>query len=221
MGHALYPHVSGHFQMDDKGLLYYIWDTKANRVIIILLVIIVSAALLTKFLIWNGLTLVPFIFFGIVIPFQLLFINSIPYKFYKEWLKIQKDNPHKLTLRKDVKVHIKNFWPWSEMTKLKNMGRTLDMPYYDFDKADILESKDLIVIRGYSENVFMGLLKPKTRPFAIPLTETNSVDNNLYTVKLTSLNETADFKEFTFTDNIVGTKNPITIKVYKTNKNAR
>ncbi|MCZ8023662.1 MAG: hypothetical protein O9294_18025 [Cytophagales bacterium] len=201
--------------MDDKGLLIYIWDTKANRVIIILLVIIILTAFLTKFLIWNELTLVPFIFFGIVIPLQLLFINSIPYKFYKEWVRIQKDYSDKLTLRKDIKVYIKNFWPWKEMTKLKNMGRALDMPNYDFDKADILESKDLIVIRGYSENFFLGLFKPKTRPFVITLADTKVKDYNLYQVNLTSVNETEYFKEFTFIDNTIGVENPITIKIYK------
>jgi hypothetical protein len=218
--HALYQNISEHFDMDDKGLLQYIWDTKANRVIIISMVIIVAVAFLIKFLFWNGLTLVPFIFFGIVIPLQLLFINSIPYKFYREWVKIKEDNSDKLTLRKDVKVYIKNFWPWSGMTKLKNMGRAIDMPYYDFDKADILESRDLIVIRGYSDSFFMGALKPKTRPFAIPLTNTNH-GANVYTVKLTSLEETADSKEFTFIDNVIGAENPITIKVYKANENAR
>ena len=201
--------------MDDKGLLIYIWDTKANRVIIIVLVMIILTALLTKFLIWNDLTLVPFIFFGIVIPLQLIFINSIPYKFYKEWVKIQKDYSDKLILRKGAKVYIKNFWPWTEMTKLKNMGRALDMPYYDFDKADILESKDLIVVRGYSENSFLGLFKPRTRSFAIALADTKVKDYNLYQVNLTSVNETDDFKEFTFIDNVVGVENPITIKIYK------
>src|SRR5688500_7331196 len=190
--------------MDDKGLLYYIWDTKANRVIIIGLVIIISTALLIKFLIWNGLTLFPFIFFEVVIPLQLLFINSVPYKFYREWVKIQKDYSDKLILRKDIKVYIKNFWPWAEMTKLKNIGRALDMPYYDFDKADILESNDLIVISGYSDNLFLGIFKPKTRPFAITLSGIEVKDYNLYQVNLTSVNETTGFKEFTFIDNVIG-----------------
>ncbi len=201
--------------MDDKGLLIYIWGTKANRVIIIVLVMIILTALLTKFLIWNDLTLVPFIFFGIVIPLQLIFINSIPYKFYKEWVKIQKDYSDKLILRKGTKVYIKHFWPWTEMTKIKNMGRALDMSYYDFDQADILESKDLIVVRGYSENFFLGLFKPKTRSFVIAPADTKVKDYNLYQVNLTSVNETDDFKEFTFIDNVIGVENPITIKIYK------
>jgi hypothetical protein len=201
--------------MTDKGLLIYIWDTKANRVIILVLVIVILTALLTKFLIWDDLTLVPFMFFGIGIPLQLLFINLIPYKFYKEWVKIQKDYSDKLILRKGIKVYVKNFWPWAEMTKLKNMGRAFDMPYYDFDKADILESKDLIVVRGYNENFFLGLIKLNTRSFVIALPDTKVKDYNLYQVNLTSVNETDDFKEFTFIDNVIGVENPITIKIYK------
>ncbi|MEO7992561.1 MAG: hypothetical protein ABI663_23620 [Chryseolinea sp.] len=64
------------------------------------------------------------------------------------------------------------------------MGRVLDMPYYDFDKADILESKDLIVVRGYSENFFLGLFNPKTRSFVIAPADTKVKDYNLLSGKL-------------------------------------
>jgi hypothetical protein len=162
---------------------------------------------------WDRLTLAPFIFFGLAIPAQLIWINSIRYKFYSEWTTLVKDYPDKLELKKGLKIYIKNFWPWAELVKLKNTVRAFDMPYYDFDKADILESKDLIIIYGQSDQ-FSGLLKPRTRPFGINLTDKKIADHSLYQVNLISINETNEFRELTIVDHVIGADNPITIRIY-------
>lgn len=195
--------------------LKYIWKNKIYRVILISLEIIVLAAVVIKLFFWDGLIVGPFLFLGVVIPAQLFFINSIVYRFHSEWTLLLKAYSGRLELREGVRVYVKNFWPWG--VSVKNAFNSIDRPYYDFDNADILESKDLLIIYGLG-NQFFGIRKQGTRPFAIRLTDREFADASLYQVKLISINETNDFKEITFTDDRFGTDNPITIRIYN-NKN--
>jgi hypothetical protein len=200
--------------MEDKGLLIYIWTNRLNRAIIVSVGLIVSAGILIKFLVWEKLAAAPFVFFGLAIPAMIIWINFIPYTFHKEWTQILLDYSDSSELRKNVKVYIKNFWPWSpRLFKVENATLAFKMPNYDFDKADILHSPDLIIIYGQTDNL-MPFLRRRTRPFAIPLRDTQTLDSKLYLVKLTSLKETTQFKELCFLDYIIGKENPMTIRIY-------
>jgi hypothetical protein len=209
--------------MDDKGIVSYIWSIKTNRFIIVGLGLIIAISTTIKFLYWDNLSLVPFVFFGLVIPLMLLWTNILPYKFYSEWTRINKTYSDKLELKKGVRVYIKNYWPWTEFAKVKNTIRVFDTPYYDFETADILESKQLLIIYGQKEQ-FFGIFgrKYRTRPFGIRLNGEMTESSDLYQVNLISKSELTEFREFTFTDRLIGTADPITIRIYKgVEENAR
>ena len=200
--------------MQDKGLLNYIWSKRLNRATIVSVGVIVSAVIVIKFFAWYKLAVTPFVFFGLSILGMIVCTNLIPYIFHKEWAKILLEYSDSLELRKDVNVYIKNYWPWSpKLFKIENFTLAFKIPYYDFDKAHILHSKDLIIIYGQTDNI-VPFQQTGTRPFAIPLTGAQARDSRLYLVKLISIEETTQFKELTFQDYFIGKDNLITIRIH-------
>lgn len=102
------------------------------------------------------------------------------------------------------------------MGKVKNTVRSLQIPFYDFNKADILESKDLIIIYGRNEGLFGPIGNNHgIRPFGINLSGHKLEKGQLYQVDLISKNDSKEFSELTFTDGLYGKAEPITIRIYK------
>jgi hypothetical protein len=162
------------------------------------------------------LTLVPFAFFGIFIPIGLLWINILPYSFHSEWSKIIQEFKGELILKRNVRVHIKNFWPWTELVKIKNTFRAFQVPYYDFNTADILESDEIIIIYGKRSDLFGAIGNTRmTRPFGISLKGEKFEKSQLYLVDLISKTELKEFNELTIIDHLYGKNEPITIRIYK------
>lgn len=145
-----------------------------------------------------------------------MWVNILPYTFHLEWLKINNDYKDGFELKKDVRVYVKNFWPWTELVKIKNTFRSLQIPFYDFNRADILESKDVIIIYGKNEGLFGAIGNTRrTRPFGISLSGHKIEKSQLYQVDLISKNDLKEFSELTFMDGLYGKGEPLTIKIYK------
>lgn len=209
--------------MTDRGILSFIWSHRANRIILLADLLVFILALTTKFFFWDNLVIFPFIVFGLFIPIGLVVTNTLQYSFHAEWARLIKEYKDGFVLKTDVKVYIKNFWPWTELVKIRNTFRAFDIPYYDFNKADILESKDLLIIYGRNEYLFGTFGNPiRTRPFGISLSGNKSDKPGLYQVSLVSKTDAKEFSELTFMDGLYGKDEKITIKIYRTrDENAR
>ncbi len=202
--------------MPGSGIINFIWSHRTNRIILLTDLTILVLALIIKLFLWNKLTFIPFIFFGIFIPIGLLWINILPYSFHSEWLKIVNEFTGKLALKRNVKIYIKNFWPWTELVKIKNTFRAFQIPHYDFDTADILESDEIIIIYGKRSELFGAIGNTRmTRPFGISLNGGKFEESELYLVDLISKTESKEFNELTIVDHLYGKKEPITIRIYK------
>lgn len=197
------------------SFIQYIWQKKFHRSIILGIVIINVIVIIFKITVWSTVSLEPFIFFGITIPLLIAWINLFGYKFNQEWNNIIKYYGQQALLRSNVRVYIKNYW-WPKLigpANTVNVDR-MNIPFYDFYLADLLESEEFIIIRGKGPQ-YLGLLNETVKPFIVYLKTPEVIDKKIYQVQFQQMNESKEFKEVTFIDRHLGENYPVTIKIYK------
>jgi hypothetical protein len=177
-----------------SGFLRFVWSNRVNKI-----ALIGSFSIAAGFVVGLKLLPVPIPWpvpvILLVLPASIILTSIRLYRFHTEWTSICQEYGDKLDFRKNVKTYIKNFWPREKFSGSNSLYSS-PLPIYDFDRADLLESEDLLIIYG-QRGLHVGLFFyfHNTRPFAIKLID-KSDSSRIYTVKLISKLELADAKEY-------------------------
>jgi hypothetical protein len=177
-----------------------------------------ATGILLKTLFWPALRIDFLIFFGLAVPFVVLIINLLPYSYYTNWITLCEKFSDGYEIKEDLKVHIKNFDPWKDLSKKQNRFQ-FNRPFYDFKKADILESEDLIIVYGQNDSLFSYY--KNTRPFGLCIGDKKLNDPALYLVNMVSISRTTEYREIVFTDHNYISSGQIKMIIYNRPENVR
>jgi len=151
------------------------------------------------------------IFFGLAIPLIVFIINLVPYSFYRNWITLCVKFKQGAKMKENLKVHIRNFDPWKDLSKKHNRFQ-FSRPFYDFERAHVLESDDILIIYGLNDAPFS--FYNNTLPFGVCLRDTKPNDPDLYLVELVSISRAKEYTQLVFTDFNYVASGQITLKIY-------
>jgi hypothetical protein len=200
--------------MKDNGLMHFIISQNRYKWLLIVVWSALIAGLLVKNIFYPTFRIYLLIFFAVAIPIGLVIINLVPYSFHTNWIKLLNKFSDGSEIKRDLKVHIRNFDPWNDLQKKHNWFN-FTLPYYDFEKADIVESKDLILIYGKNGTPFSYY--KNTRPFGLCVGDKKTNDPDLYLVNLVSISRARERDEIVFTDHNFLASGKITLVIYNRN----
>jgi hypothetical protein len=191
------------------GLLKFIVKQKILLALLVAIWVLLIIVVALKVFFTLDVSLGVFVFLGLSITIVVFITNIIPYTHHSIWERLLSKYRH-FSSRKKVRVYIRNFYPWKDLSKLSLAQ--INWPFYDFELADILESDQMLIL--FPSNDFFNY-RHASRPFALVLNTEFQNDPDLYQVMVISTVSTADAVEYTFTDGNFPGSGEITIKVYR------
>jgi hypothetical protein len=197
-------------------LINFILGQKKYKWLLLLIWTALATGILLKILFWPTLRIDFLIFFGLAVPFVVLIINLLPYSYYANWITLCEKFSDGYKINEDLKVHIKNFDPWKDLSKKQNRFQ-FNRPFYDFEKADILESEDLIIVYGQNDSLFSYY--KNTRPFGLCIGDKKLNEPDLYLVSMISMSRTKEYCEIVFTDHNYSNSGQIKMIIYNRPEN--